>query len=153
MYFTKCWTISLINRVSALASCSCVTVSMLSMQCWVRIQIWLSSVNFFPCEIVQSHVYHHTSPQQKEHNKLQTCRSYLASSDEATECVYKGLIKDDSSFLFMNHGIFPSMEDGGHHACSPRCPQPPASLIHMFWSCPSLHNYWLSIFEMLSGVH
>ncbi len=69
--------------------------------------MWLSSVNFFPCEIVQSHVYHHTSPQQKENNKLQTCRLYSTSSDKDTEHVYKGLIKDDSSFLFMNHGIFP----------------------------------------------
>lgn len=107
-YFTKCWTMSLINKVSALASCSRVTVSMLSMQRWVMIQIWLSSINFFPCEIVKSQVYHRTSPQQNENNKLQTCRLYSTSSDKDTECVYKGLIKDDSSFLFMNHGIFPS---------------------------------------------
>ena len=31
-----------------------------------------------------------------------------------------------------------------------RCRQSPASLTHMLWSCPSLHNYWSNIFETLS---
>lgn len=33
-----------------------------------------------------------------------------------------------------------------------RCQQSPASLIHMFLSCPSLHNFWTEIFNILSTV-
>ena len=33
-----------------------------------------------------------------------------------------------------------------------RCQQSPANLIHMFWQCPSLHNYWAEFFNTLSEV-
>lgn len=33
-----------------------------------------------------------------------------------------------------------------------RCKLAPASLIHMFWSCPSLQSYWSNIFGTLSEV-
>lgn len=34
----------------------------------------------------------------------------------------------------------------------PRCQYSPVSLGHMFWSCPSLHNFWTSIFQSLSAI-
>ena len=33
-----------------------------------------------------------------------------------------------------------------------RCHQSPADLMHMFWLCPSIHNYWTEVFRTLSGV-
>ena len=33
-----------------------------------------------------------------------------------------------------------------------RCRQAPATLLHMFWLCPKLHNFWQSIFEAFSGI-
>lgn len=33
-----------------------------------------------------------------------------------------------------------------------RCRQTPASLGHMFWNCPNIHNYWISVFQLLSKV-
>ena len=34
----------------------------------------------------------------------------------------------------------------------PRCGQTPASLGHMFWTCPSLNNYWKQIFDVFSQI-
>lgn len=34
----------------------------------------------------------------------------------------------------------------------PRCQYSPVSLGHMFWSCPSLHNFWSPIFHSLSAI-
>ena len=34
----------------------------------------------------------------------------------------------------------------------PRCSQTPASLGHLFWTCPKLENYWREIFNMLSRI-
>ena len=31
-----------------------------------------------------------------------------------------------------------------------RCHQAPATHVHMFWSCPSLVNYWTQIFNSIS---
>ena len=31
-----------------------------------------------------------------------------------------------------------------------RCRQAPASLLHMFWTCPSLYNFWKLIFDAFS---
>jgi len=28
----------------------------------------------------------------------------------------------------------------------------PASLGHMFWKCPNIRNYWISVFQLLSKV-
>lgn len=36
--------------------------------------------------------------------------------------------------------------EGVSPACD-KCCQSPANLIHMFWLCPSLYNYWTNIFE------
>lgn len=33
-----------------------------------------------------------------------------------------------------------------------RCRQAPATLLHMFWSCPKLDNFWQSIFKTFSEV-
>lgn len=33
-----------------------------------------------------------------------------------------------------------------------RCRQLPATLLHMFWSCPKLHGFWQSIFETFSRI-
>jgi len=33
-----------------------------------------------------------------------------------------------------------------------RCRQAPATLLHMFWSCPTLCGFWHSIFEAFSGI-
>lgn len=33
-----------------------------------------------------------------------------------------------------------------------RCRQAPATLLHMFWSCPRLYSFWHSIFEAFSGI-
>ena len=33
-----------------------------------------------------------------------------------------------------------------------RCSQTPASLGHMFWKCPNIRNYWISVFQLLSEV-
>lgn len=35
--------------------------------------------------------------------------------------------------------------------CS-RCHQPPATLYHMYWSCPTLGPFWCSIFETFSYI-
>lgn len=34
----------------------------------------------------------------------------------------------------------------------PRCHYSPVSLGHMFWSCPSLYDFWSSIFQSLSAI-
>lgn len=31
-----------------------------------------------------------------------------------------------------------------------RCRQDPATLLHMFWTCPKLYTYWVNIFETFS---
>lgn len=33
-----------------------------------------------------------------------------------------------------------------------RCHQYPATYFHMFWTCPSLHNFWLEIFNTISQI-
>jgi len=33
-----------------------------------------------------------------------------------------------------------------------RCRQDPANLLHMFWTCPRLYNYWQSIFNTFSKI-
>lgn len=33
-----------------------------------------------------------------------------------------------------------------------RCHQAPATLLHVFWSCPSLRSYWTSIFDTICDV-
>ena len=33
-----------------------------------------------------------------------------------------------------------------------KCHQTPANHVHVFWSCVSLYNYWMAIFETLSKV-
>lgn len=33
-----------------------------------------------------------------------------------------------------------------------RCGQAPASLAHMFWTCPSITTYWVKIFQSLSEI-
>lgn len=33
-----------------------------------------------------------------------------------------------------------------------RCRQDPATLLHMFWTCPRLYMFWLNIFETFSGI-
>lgn len=33
-----------------------------------------------------------------------------------------------------------------------RCKQAPASLLHMFWTCPRLHSFWRSIFNTFSEM-
>lgn len=45
------------------------------------------------------------------------------------------------------HKVFPSIDP----SCG-RCGLTPASLGHMFWSCPKLSNYWHSIFQTLSNI-
>lgn len=45
------------------------------------------------------------------------------------------------------HKIFPSVDPSCH-----RSGLTPASLGHMFWSCPKLSNYWHSIFQTLLNI-
>lgn len=33
-----------------------------------------------------------------------------------------------------------------------QCKQAPATLFHMFWTCPRLYNFWQSIFENISKI-
>ena len=33
-----------------------------------------------------------------------------------------------------------------------RCKQAPADLLHMFWTCPTLHDFWKSVIDTLSKV-
>lgn len=33
-----------------------------------------------------------------------------------------------------------------------KCKGAPASLYHMYWTCPSLDNFWTSVFHALSGI-
>ena len=33
-----------------------------------------------------------------------------------------------------------------------RCRQDPATLLHMFWTCPRLYMFWLDIFETFSWI-
>ena len=33
-----------------------------------------------------------------------------------------------------------------------RCQQSPADLIHTFWLCPSIYNYWTEVFRSISGI-
>ena len=43
--------------------------------------------------------------------------------------------------------IYPDVDP----TCS-RCHQAPATLYHMFWSCPSLTQFWVSVFETFSYI-
>lgn len=43
--------------------------------------------------------------------------------------------------------LYPNVEPN-----CPRCHYSPVSLGHMFWSCPSLYDFWSSIFQSLSVI-
>lgn len=43
------------------------------------------------------------------------------------------------------------IKDGFDSTCD-RCRQQPASVLHMFWTCPKLGSFWKSIFETMSKI-
>ena len=50
---------------------------------------------------------------------------------------------------YTNHRlIYPNVSD----TCN-RCSQSPAGLIHMFWSCPKLTDFWFKIFDTLQMAY
>lgn len=44
------------------------------------------------------------------------------------------------------------IKDGFDPTCCDRCQQEPASLTHMFWTCPKLSDFWYSIFNTKSEI-
>ena len=87
----------------------------------------------------------------------------VALSDETWQCSLKRI---HTTSLCLKHGLIQfkivhrlhyspeklaKIYPGTNPVC-PRCGHSPAKLGHMFWSCNSLNNFWVRVFEAISSI-